>query len=105
NLRNINIAGMHQLSHYLDITGKPCNALLWIIGTNITSQNLDDILIYMSGLNIPPLDEYAAGPGAIIYGPYEDVTAGPLTPTSASLGAYNDLVSRGYTIIGATPGA
>lgn len=102
NINNINISGMHSLSHTIVLTGKTVNVLIWLTGTNITATNLDTILNYLSGLNVAPVQEHPVGPGGIIYGDYETAT-GPIYPTSASLAAYNDLISRGYTIIGAVP--
>lgn len=104
NIRNINVSGMASLGHTLTITGKTVNAFLWLTGTGISPSNLDDILIYISGLNVPPIQEHPAGPGAIIYGDY-GTAIGAITPTIASLSAYNDLISRGYTIIGPVPGS
>lgn len=102
-LVSINIAGMISLSHTLSLVGKNLNGMLWITGVNITPANLDDLLIYISGLDISPIQTHSAGPGAIIYGDYGGAT-GAITPTLASLSAYNDLVTRGYTVIGPVPG-
>ena len=102
-LKDVSVAGMSSLSHAIDLTGNPANGFLWLTGADMSASNLDDILNYISGLDIPPVQEHEVGAGAIIYGDWETST-GTIYPTSSSLAAYNDLVSRGYTIIGPVPG-
>jgi len=101
---NLNIAGMHLLSAMPSFAGNPFNAFIWLTGTGIGPTGVDAVLNYISGLNIPPIEEHEVGPGGIIYGDYE-TAIGSITPTAASLAAYTDLDSRGYTIIGPVPGS
>lgn len=104
NITNLNISGMASLNVLPSLGTNPLNGLVWFTGTGIGPTGADTIIIHISSLNIPPLDEFKAGPGSVIYGNYETAT-GPITPTSSSLTAYNDLISRNYTVIGPVPGS
>lgn len=104
NITNLNISGMNNLSSLPNLGTNPLNAFVWVTGTGIGPSDVDAILNHISALNIPPIQEHPVGPGGIIYGDYQGVV-GSITPTSASLAAYNDLLNRGYTIIGPVPGS
>lgn len=85
-----------------DLTGKnKIDTEFWVTGTSISPATLDACLNHISSLNLPP-NTINSPYGRIIYGDFETVT-GEIEPTSASLTAYDDLVFRGYDVIGPIP--